>query len=92
MNYKAFALASAIALGFGAAAFAEETVGTITAMDNAKAEVTLDDGNTYAFGVPGCSNDTKCQVDMFKVGDKVRIIWDTIQDKRVGTEIAGVHQ
>jgi hypothetical protein len=92
MKVRTLALASALVLGFGAAAIAEETIGTITAMDTGKSAVTLDDGNTYVFGVPGCTQETKCKVDIFKVGDQVRVIWDTIQGQRVGTEIAGVHQ
>jgi hypothetical protein len=51
-------------------------------------EVTLDDGHTYALGDPECSNETLCPLDMFEVGERVRIIWETQQDTRVAQHIA----
>lgn len=79
-------LASAIVAGLGVSALAEETVGTITAIDEAMAVVTLDDGHTYALGDPECSNETLCPLDLFEVGDKVRIVWETQDDTRVAKE------
>jgi hypothetical protein len=92
MNWKPLALAAAIVVAVGAPARAEETVGTITAIDNAMAEVTLDDGNTYALGDPECSSETICPLDMFGIGDRVRIVWDTRQGTRVATQIAVISQ
>jgi hypothetical protein len=92
MNWTSHPLASVIVIALGGSAFAGETVGTITAIDEANAEVTLDDGNTYALGDPECSNETICPLVTFKVGDKVRIIWDAQQDARIATEMSGVHE
>jgi hypothetical protein len=90
MNWKTLAFASALALGLGGAAVADETVGKITAIDTAKAEVTLDDGNTYTFGGPSCTSETLCKVDVFNVGDEVRIVWSDMQGVRTGQEISPV--
>jgi hypothetical protein len=88
MNWKTLAFASAFALGLGGAALAEEIVGTITAVDTAKGEVTLDDGNTYSFGGPNCTSETLCKIDVFNAGDKVRIVWTDMQGQRSGQEIS----
>jgi hypothetical protein len=90
MNPRTLAFASTIVTAIGAAAFAEETVGRITALDNATGEVTLDDGYTYALVDPECSNETLCPLEFFKPGDKVRIVWQTQQGARVATEMAVV--
>jgi Cu/Ag efflux protein CusF len=92
MNWKTLAFASALALGLGAAANAEETVGAITAVDAAALTVTLDDGNTYDFNYPECRAAAECNLTTFNVGDQVTITWDTIQDKRMGQQISPVHQ
>jgi Cu/Ag efflux protein CusF len=93
MNWKTLALASTIALGLGGAAFAEETTGTIQSLDAATHKVVLDDGMTYTFQ-EAADDDTDWTEELttFKVGDKVRIIWDTQQDARIATEMSGVHQ
>lgn len=88
MSRKLLALASAIVMALGGPALAEETVGKITAINEAMVEVTLDDGHTYALGDPECSNETLCPLDTFEVGDRVRIIWETQQDTRVAQDIA----
>jgi hypothetical protein len=97
MNWKTLALASTIAMGFCAAAYAEETIGTIVSIDAATHTVVLDDGMTYTFPeqADGDSTDTADwtrELTTFKPGDKVLIVWDTIQDKRMGLEMSGVHQ
>jgi hypothetical protein len=92
MNRMRLPLVAAIVIALGAAAYAGETIGTITAIDNAMAEVTLDDGQTYMLGDPDCSNETICELGMFRVGDKVRIVWETIEDARVATEMTSVDQ
>lgn len=92
MNRKSLALASALIMGISTSVLAGETVGTITAMDDEGTELTLDDGTTYAFGVPECSSETMCAVETFAVGDKVRILWDLVNDRRVVTGIAAVPQ
>lgn len=91
MNWKTLAFASALALGFGAAANAEEAVGKITAIDLPGLTVTLDDGNTYDFNLPECRAEAACKLDTFNVGDQVKITWDTIQDKKMGQQISPVH-
>ena len=92
MNPRTLALASTFVTAIGTAAFAEETVGRITALNNATGEVTLDDGYTYALVDPECSNETLCPLEFFKPGDTVRIVWQTQQDARVATEMAVVDQ
>jgi hypothetical protein len=92
MNPRTLALASMIVAAVGTAAFAEETVGRITALDNATGEVTLDDGYTYALVDPECSDETLCPLEFFKPGDTVRIVWHTQQDARVVTEMAVVDE
>jgi Cu/Ag efflux protein CusF len=92
MNWKTLAFASALALGLGAAANAEEAKGKITAIDTALLTVTLDDGNTYDFNLPECRADNACNLATFNVGDEVTIVWDTMQDKKMGQQISPVHQ
>jgi Cu/Ag efflux protein CusF len=92
MNWKPLASASAIMTVLLSAALAEETVGTITAIDNANAKVTLDDGHAYALGEPECSNIPLCPLDTFAVGDRVSIVWETQQGARVATEISVISQ
>ena len=88
MNWKTLAFASALALGLGAAANADEAMGAITAIDTAALTVTLDDGNTYDFSKPECRADAACNLATFEVGDKVTIVWDLVQDKRMGQTIS----
>jgi hypothetical protein len=88
MNWKTLAFASALALGLGAAANAEETTGAVTAVDVAALTVTLDDGNTYDFSKPECRADAACNLTTVEVGDMVTITWDMVQDKRMGQQIS----
>jgi Cu/Ag efflux protein CusF len=88
MNWKTLAFASALALGLGAAANADEATGAVTAIDTAALTVTLDDGNTYDFSKPECRADAACNLATFNVGDKVVIVWDMVQDKRMGQTIS----
>jgi hypothetical protein len=88
MNWKTLAFASAVALGLGGAALADEAMGAITAIDTAALTVTLDDGNTYDFSKPECRADAACNLATFEVGDAVTIVWDLVQDKRMGQTIS----
>jgi hypothetical protein len=88
MNWKTLAFASALALGLGAAANADEAMGAVTAIDTTALTVTLDDGNTYDFSKPECRADAACNLSTFEVGDMVVIVWDLVQDKRMGQTIS----
>lgn len=92
MNPKTLALASTIVIVMATSTLADETIGTITALDNAAGQVTLDDGHTYALGEPECSDEPLCDLEFFKVGDRVRIVWETQQGARVATEMAVADQ
>jgi Cu/Ag efflux protein CusF len=90
--WKTLAVTSALTLGLAASAYAEETTGKVTAIDVAALTVTLDDGQTYDFGLPECRADASCALATFNVGDQVTVTWDTIQGKRMGQQISPVHQ
>ena len=91
MSWKTICYASALVLGFAASAQADEAVGKITAIDATALSVTLDDGNTYDFGLPECRTDAACALPGFQVGDQVTVVYDMLQDKRMGRTISPVH-
>ena len=90
MNWKTLTCVSALTVGLAAAAYANDAVGTITEMDASGMLVTLDDGNTYDFSLPECRSDNACALGTFQVGDKVTIVWNDMQNKRMAQTISPV--
>jgi Cu/Ag efflux protein CusF len=88
MNWKILASAAVLALGVTTNAYAGETTGTITEINATALSVTLDDGSTYDFNNPECRAETACDLSTYKAGDKVLIVWEDMQGKRVGMDIS----
>ncbi len=80
MKTGLFALATVMALSAGAAAFAEEATGKISAIDTEHMTVTLDDGMIYELKR---NDENRNRLGTVQVGDTLALDWVMSGDTRL---------
>lgn len=90
MRKLMIAASAAALLGFVSAASAAEVTGTISAVDSANHTITLDSGQTFAVGSTATPQQQTATdaASSFKMGDKVKIVYDEVDGKMTATQIS----